>query len=149
MILVEVGELIVEENGRLEGRWNVKFHDAFALLCDVGDGCVARVVEMGVTRGIRGRFAVCCTHVVGVFVGGYGGESQAIGRSCCGEILAFGVVEGHFSDARGTPDEKATNRCEYNANEEKSRQNCLWSENGLPCLETLLLERSIWVDVSG
>ena len=51
MVLVKVGELVVQEDRVLEICRDVKLHDALPLVEDVGDCGIAGVIEEGIARG--------------------------------------------------------------------------------------------------
>jgi len=144
MVLIEIGELVVEKNGWLEGCGDVKLDDALSLLGDVGDGGVGGIVEERVTRGRMLSIMICCAELVRVLVRRHICELEVVERSCCGKRLALGIVKSDFRDARRAPDEETADGGEYNADEEEGGQHGLWGEDRLPGLETLLLEGGIW-----
>ena len=76
------------------------------------------------------------------FIGGKSGELKVV-ESGRRDVLALGVVEGHFGNERGAPDEKTAYRTKEYSNDKERWENCLWSKYRLPCLESLLLEGGI------
>lgn len=77
MILVEVGELVVEEDGWVEIDGDVKLDNALLLVGYV-KGRIASVIEVGVARGLYGDVAVSIAKTVGVFVGWEWGERERV-----------------------------------------------------------------------
>ena len=51
MVLVEIGELVVQEDRVLEICRDVKLHDALPLVEDVGDCAIAGVIEESIAWG--------------------------------------------------------------------------------------------------
>lgn len=56
--------------------------------------------------------------------------------------------EKRAADLTVPPYKQGADWGEQNSNDEKGRKDGLWSENGLPCLQTLLLEGGIYKLVS-
>lgn len=59
--------------------------------------------------------------------------------------VTLGVVEANVGDLARTPDDEAANGREDDTDEEEGGEDRLRCEDGLPCLETLLLERGVWL----
>lgn len=57
--------------------------------------------------------------------------------------VAICVVEGNVRDLATAPDDESTDGSKDESNDEQGRQDSLWCQDGLPRLETLLLERGV------
>jgi hypothetical protein len=75
MILVKVGELVVEEEGGFEVDGDMELDDALLLIRYV-KGSIASVVEVGVARGLYLDIAVSGAETVGVLVEWERGEGE-------------------------------------------------------------------------
>lgn len=100
MVLVEVRELVVQEDGRLDVVWDVELDDALLLLADVRLG---RVVEEGISWcGTRLLIGFRGTETVVVFRDGDGvvrdGVLEICGTSANGITLC--VVDSNFCDLK-------------------------------------------------
>ena len=57
-------------------------------------------------------------------------------------------MEGNGEDLAASDDQECTYWSKDNANDEERRKNGLWSQNRLPCFQSLLLESRVYVSVS-
>ena len=53
------------------------------------------------------------------------------------------VMPGGKTDGTAAPEKKTADGCKENGDGEECREDCAWGEDGLPSLETLLLEGGI------
>ena len=123
VVLVVIGELIVEEDAGIEPRGHAKVEAARSCRAVPGPGGrleVGRVlvVELVAVLGRRHLGLVGC-----------GGR--------CG---ALGVVEGELVDLLGKVVDDSADGCKDDGDEEESGQYGSGRENGLPCFQALLLE---------
>ena len=76
----------------------------------------------------------------GVFVARHVFESAI----CWSLTIALCIVERYCRNLTATPNNQSSYWSEDDTNEEEGRQHCLWRENWLPSLQTLLFEGSIF-----
>jgi hypothetical protein len=143
MILVEVCELVVEEHPRLQvGRQGELDDAAFPLRTIL----ILWIVNVGITRCCWTRkLLVLRAQTVLEAVARHCRELRGSVGWACGQLLAVGVIKGHFVDFGRCPDEQSANWSEDETNEKQGGQNCLGGKDWLPCLQALLLEGGIWV----
>jgi len=142
VVLVKIGELVVEEDRVFELDGDVEFDDALAFIRDISDGGIVRVVNESIAGGLDVSLLVSGTETIRELVRWEGNEIGRVDRGRS-EFLAFGVVKSHFGDKGRAPNEETANGCEDDANNEESWEDGLWGKDRLPCLETLLLEGSV------
>ena len=146
MILIKVCELIVKKNGGLKICKNIEFDDTLFLVRDIGDRRVVTVIQESITRrGRIGTLFVFCTQPIQILVGRNVEEVKGVIRRRRTKVFAVGIIEGHVGNKGRPPDKQAANWRKDDSDNKQSGKNGLWSQDGLPCLEPLLLECSVYV----
>lgn len=135
MVLVKVGELVVEQN-----RGSHALGDVESQIASLSRHLDARVdwnIDVGLDGPLRINRRVGGFELSLYIAAGHGAEAPAVvvGRSIG---CAVGVIQANLLHLGAGIKQQAADWSEYDADGEEERQNCLWSKNWLPGFESLL-----------